>query len=78
MARPDPDALIALPPPYADHYTVFERHFWYWQAKRRQGGQAHDRPSLGQLAMTSGLSRRACQKYRTRLEAGLPPEARPR
>jgi len=63
---------IPLPPPFAERFEVFTWHYLYHMCRRRTS-RCHPRPTLGELAMTSHLTRSMCRRYRGQLERDLPP-----
>jgi len=63
-----------LPPPFAERYEVFSWHYLYHLARRRAACLGA-RPTVGELMMTSHLTRSMCRRYRAKLERDLPPSS---
>ncbi len=70
----DLEEPVPLPPPFAERYQVFSWHYIYHLARRR-AACLHARPTVGELMMTSHLTRSMCRRYRAKLERDLPPSS---
>lgn len=66
------DELIPMPPPFAEREEVFSWHYLYHLARRR-AAHLRPRPTLGELMMTSGLTKITCRRCREEFERDLDP-----